>query len=44
MAYRIYHRVKLDRENAAGNHIVLRLDGVDLKLLLAHLKNSSVFS
>jgi murein DD-endopeptidase MepM/ murein hydrolase activator NlpD len=33
---------QMDRTNAAGNHIVIRLDGVDVNLLLAHLKNGSV--
>jgi murein DD-endopeptidase MepM/ murein hydrolase activator NlpD len=32
----------MDRANAAGNHIVIRVNGVDIHLLLAHLKNGSV--
>lgn len=31
-----------DRDNVAGNHVVIRLDGFDVNLLLAHLQNGSV--
>jgi Peptidase family M23 len=31
-----------DRTNAAGNHVIIRLDGLAVNPLLAHLKNGSV--
>ena len=31
-----------DRTNAAGNHVVIRLDELDVNLLLAHLRRGSV--
>lgn len=33
---------QMDRDNVAGNHVVIRLDGLDANLLLAHLQNGSV--
>jgi hypothetical protein len=33
---------QMDLDNVAGNHVVIRLDGLDVNLLLAHLQNGSV--
>lgn len=33
---------QMDRDNVAGNQVVIRLDGLDMNLLLAHLRNGSV--
>lgn len=33
---------KIDTDNVAGNHVIIRLDGTDVNVLLAHMKNSSV--
>lgn len=33
---------QMDLDNVAGNHVVIRLDGLDTNLVLAHLQNGSV--
>lgn len=33
---------QMDQNNVAGNHVIIRFDGLDVNLLLAHLQNGSV--